>query len=96
MSLEDGREDIPSLADRAASAELISGDLRDEIQRTYRFSSGHEYHIFDPVTLYTRPGGSTHRVVDSHGVVHCVAFPGPNGDTVVTWKTAKGVDPVKF
>ncbi len=75
---------------------LNEGDLRGEVKRTYHFASGHEYHIFDPVTLYTRPGGTTHRVLDETGTVHCIAFPGPNADTIVTWQPKQEDKPVSF
>ena len=76
--------------------ELNAGDISDEESRTYVFASGHQYLIFAPVTLFTRPGGTTHRVVDANGTVHCVAFPGPNADTVVHWKPRHADQPVKF
>ena len=76
--------------------ELTAGDLSDEASRTYVFATGHRYVILAPVTLYTRPGGTTHRVVDKNGTVHCVAFPGPNGDTVLRWEPKKRDKPVAF
>ena len=78
------------------STKLNAGDLSDEASRTYLFASGRKYTILEPKTLYTRPGGTTHRVVDAAGVVHCVAFPGPNGDTVLTWSPRSNNKPVAF
>jgi hypothetical protein len=75
--------------------DLNIGDLRDEVYREYDIPGRPEpYRIFDPVTLYTRPGGTTHRVRDRAGTVHCIPFPG-NG-TVLRWKPRKGTDPVAF
>ena len=49
-------------------------DISKELWREYdwpaRFSF--PYRIENPVKLFIRPGGSTHRVVDSEGIVHCV------------------------
>jgi len=36
------------------------------------------------------------RVVDADGYVHCIAFPGPNGSTVVRWKPKNDSAPVQF
>jgi len=41
--------------------------------------------INKPKTLYLRPGGSTHRVVDANGITHCLPAPGVNG-CVLRWK----------
>lgn len=43
------------------------------------------YRIEKPVRVYTREGGTTHRVVDADGVVHCVPAPGQFG-CVLRWK----------
>jgi hypothetical protein len=76
--------------------ELIEKDLipTAELWREYDFG-GRVYRIDNPVTLVYSRGGSTHRVVDSRGVVHCVPAPGFNG-CVLRW--AKPVDhkPVDF
>ena len=76
--------------------ELSQGDLSDELTRTYHFADGSTYVISEPKILYTRPGGTTHRVLDAKGIVHCVAFPGPSGSTVVSWVPRISSDPVKF
>jgi len=85
---------VPSLA--VPRDGLKAGDLSDESSRTYHFASGHRYLILNPKTLYTRPGGTTHRVVDDDGTVHLVAFPGPNADTVITWEPRTLDKPVAF
>ena len=76
--------------------ELVCKDLRptDEIWREYDFG-GRVYRIDDPQELYFRPGGSTHRVVDANGIVHCVPAPGFNG-CVLRWYKPKGRKPVDF
>ena len=52
--------------------------------REYDFG-GRVYTIAAPVSVQFRPGGETHRVTDSAGVVHCVPAPGVNG-CVLRWK----------
>lgn len=64
-----------------------------ELWRNYTFSSEHgpiEYQIDDPQIVIFRPEGSTHRVVDREGVVHCVPSPGYHG-CVLTWQTREGM-----
>jgi hypothetical protein len=46
--------------------------------REYDFS-GRIYRIENPVTVQFRPGGVTHRVTDSTGIVHIVPAPGVAG-----------------
>ncbi len=86
--------EIKSLA--VPRPELTAGDLSDEAWREYTFPDGTCYRIDNPVTLYTRPGGTTHRVVDAGGYVHCVAFPGLHGSTVLRWRPKKADSPVAF
>lgn len=76
------------------SSTLQTGDLTDEAYREYDFG-GRVYRIENPVTLYFRPGGTTHRVLDAAGVVHCVPAPGVNG-TVLRWFVKDGKAPVAF
>ncbi len=52
--------------------------------REYDFN-GRVYRIEKPVSVQLRVGGTTHRVVDSEGIVHCVPAPGV-GDCVLRWK----------
>jgi len=54
--------------------------------REYDFN-GRIYRIEKPVSVQFRPGGTTHRVVDSDGIVHSVPAPGA-GDCVLRWKGA--------
>lgn len=76
------------------SDKLIQGDISDEIWREYDFN-GRVYRIDHPAHLYMRPGGTTHRVVDSNGVVHCVPAPG-HGDCVLRWTVKDPTKPVAF
>lgn len=70
------------------------GKLNDEIWREYEFG-GRVYRIDFPEELWFRDGGTTHRIVDSIGVVHCVPAPGVNG-CVLRWKVRDGACPVRF
>jgi len=79
----------------APDSELKEGDLTDEVYRVYDIPGRDEpYRIFDPVTLFTCPGGTMHRVLDRDGKVHCIPFPG-NG-TVLRWKPHDPENPVQF
>lgn len=73
---------------------LTLGDLTDEAWREYDFE-GRVYRIEKPVGVYYREGGSTHRVVDSHGIVHCLPTPGHRG-CVLRWFTQGSGDIVKW
>ena len=70
-------------------------DLRDEEYREYDFG-GRVYRIDNPVELYYREGGFTHRVVDANGIAHCVPAPGGRDKCVLRWKSRAGVAPVAF
>jgi hypothetical protein len=74
--------------------ELKEGDLSKELWREYEFE-GKVYKIENPQKLYFTKGGSTHRVVDSNGVVHCLPAPGWNG-CVLRWKQREGTGDVTF
>lgn len=54
--------------------------------REYDFL-GRVYRIDKPQTVHYRQGGSTHRVTDAAGIVHCVPAPGHNG-CVLRWRGA--------
>jgi hypothetical protein len=75
-------------------SELESRDISAELWREYDFG-GRVYRINSPSSLYTRKGGTTHRVVDKDGVVHCVPAPGVNG-CVLRWKNLDPKKPVTF
>lgn len=75
-------------------SELTKGDLSTEAWREYDFG-GRVYRIENPRILYTRPGGTTHRVVDALNVAHCVPAPGVQG-CVLRWTGCDGSDAVSF
>ena len=68
--------------------------LTDELWREYDFC-GRVYRIDNPVKLFARPGGTTHRVLDQQGVVHCVPTVGNNG-CVLRWAPRDPNKPVQF
>lgn len=74
-------------------------DLTVEVWREYDFADyegrTRTYRIMNPVAFYYRLGGTTHRVVDQFGVVHCVPAPGCNG-CVLRWKNRDTSDPVSY
>ena len=76
------------------STELKEFDISHEMWREYDFE-GRVYRINKPIKLMFRPSGSTHRVVDSVGVVHCVPVSGSHG-CVLRWKNPEGEKPVNF
>jgi len=69
-------------------------DISDERWREYDWE-GRIYRIYTPRWLYIRPGGTTHRVVDSGGVTHCVPSVGVMG-CVLRWSVKEGENPVAF
>ncbi len=66
--------------------------LKLEIYREYSFGD-RTYRISDPVAL--KVGTTTHRVLDSKGIVHCVPAPGRCG-CVLTWKPCDIKAPSQF
>lgn len=74
--------------------ELKVQDITTEQYREYDFG-GRVYIIDSPKTLFFRPGGSTHRVLDGHGVVHCLPAPGFNG-CAIRWVNKNPEVPVNF
>jgi hypothetical protein len=75
-------------------ADKIHMDISSEMWREYDWN-GRIYRIEFPKELVIRTGGSTHRVVDNQGVVHCVPSVGVMG-CVVRWKSKDGLPPVAF
>jgi len=72
---------------------LRANSLETELYREYDIPGRRDpYRIDNPQTLYL--GGSTHRVLDKDGVIHCIPFPG-NG-TVLRWKSRPEASPVAF
>lgn len=75
-------------------SDLIEKDITCELWREYDFG-GRVYRIENPKSLYYRPGGTTHRVVDQDNVAHCVPVPGLEG-CVLRWLDKDTDIPVKF
>lgn len=76
------------------SPSLIKHDLTTEAWREYDFSD-RVYRIDNPVSFWYRPGGETHRVLDSEGNVHCLPAPGQQG-CVLRWQNKDKTVPVNF
>ena len=74
--------------------DIKPSDLTAEEYREYEFGDK-VYRISDPQQLWARSGGTTHRVMDADGIVHCVPAPGHNG-CVLRWKPRNVADPVQF
>jgi len=71
-------------------------DISKELWREYEWPARFiPYRIENPSRLFIRPGGTTHRVVDVFGVVHCVPSVGVNG-CVLRWKTKDGEPALNF
>lgn len=73
---------------------LNERDISCEEYREYEFG-GTTYRVCKPLRLFYRSGGSTHRVLDSEGVVHCVPAPGVK-DCVLRWMPKDRSKPVAF
>ena len=76
--------------DTILSKKCIDGEL----WREYDWD-GRVYRINKPQFVYIRPGGTTHRVVDNCGIVHCVPAPGQMG-CVLRWLNSVKEEPVNF
>jgi hypothetical protein len=75
-------------------SELTESSLTMEAWREYDFG-GRVYRIEKPKALFTRPGGTTHRVVDQNNVTHCLPAPGVNG-CVLRWTGIDGTHATVF
>jgi hypothetical protein len=75
------------------TTEITMHDISAEAWREYEHG-GRTFRIESPVTLYLRPGGSTHRVLDAEGVVHC--NPAPGDGCALRWKPRDPSQPVQF
>ena len=75
------------------SPKLTESDLSAEAWREYD-TGKRVYRIDNPVKLFMRPGGSTHRVLDSNGVVHCVIA--PSAECILRWQNKEGFSPCQF
>lgn len=75
---------------------MKEGVLTDEEYREYLIPGREKsYRIMNPQKLFYRVGGTTHRVLDAEGVVHCVPAVGHAG-TILRWKPKEGTNPVAF
>lgn len=72
---------------------LIRKNISHETWREYEHG-GQVFRIEEPVALYMRLGGTTHRIVDKKGISHCHPIPG-NG-CALRWKNPDGETPVTF
>ena len=78
----------------AVVADLVHRDIKGELWREYDFGD-RVYRIDDPVQLMFRQGGSTHRILDGSGVVHCLPAPGHCG-CVLRWLNRPGLPRCRF
>lgn len=69
-------------------------DISTERWREYDFG-GRVYRINKPKTLFLRLAGTTHRVLDFDGIVHCVPTVGVQG-CVLRWENYDPDKPVNF
>lgn len=93
-----GLELAEASAQRIEDSEYTTADISDEVYRAYEFGTGldrYRHVVRSPETLVFRKGGSTHRVIDSEGVVHCVPAPGHNA-CVLTWVPKDPDKPIQF
>lgn len=67
-------------------------DLSKELWREYQFGAV-VYQIDAPLKAWL--GTTTHRILDSEGIVHCVPRPGLDG-CVLRWKPRDANNPVQF
>lgn len=71
-------------------------DITCELWRSYDIPGRDgRYTISNPQKLFIREGGTTHRVLDSEGIVHCVPAPG-NCGCILTWKNKDPEKPCNF
>lgn len=76
------------------NTDIKNNDITTELYREYDFG-GRIYRIDNPQKLFIRVGGSTHRVLDEYGIVHCVPAPGVQG-CVLRWANKDPSKPVEF
>jgi hypothetical protein len=106
MFAEEDRAVIAAiLRNKTVKDELVSiplgmtvSSLSSEEWREYEFGppdARFTYRINHPVKLYVRNGGSTHRVSDQDGVVHCLPAPGKER-CVLRWKNKAGMPECTF
>ena len=82
-------------AQKLPDSQYITADISDELWREVHLSSGLKLRIDNPATLIIRKGGSTHRVVDSDGVVYCYVAP-ETGHSYIKWMARPSKPAVRF
>lgn len=76
---------------------MIQADITTENWREYEWEAENGMRIVridNPLTLFMRPGGTTHRVWDGN-IVHCIPAPGHWG-CVLRWAPKDPTKPVAF
>lgn len=76
------------VAKDAVADGLVELNVSSELWREYDFG-GRSYHIQNPVKVFYRPGGKTHRIVDADGKTHCCPAPG-EFSCVIRWRAKDG------
>lgn len=72
-------------------------DASTEAFREYYWPDTEQtYRIVAPVGWYRRLGGTTHRVVDSTGLVHCVPCGPEHPNTIIRWLNKDLSVPVNY
>jgi hypothetical protein len=78
-------------------SDLTQKDITAEAWREYDIPGRPSpYRIENPVALYLRAGGTTHRVVDATGLVHCPPAPSAGNGVVLRWQPKDPASPVQF
>ena len=90
---KEGEQSMRSLV-TGSTAVLEKRDLQTELWREYDFA-GRVYRINNPVYLFFRPDGTTHRILDDKGIAHCCPAPGEFG-CVIRWQSKSTEEPVTF
>ena len=85
---------VKILEQKLPDCKYVIADISCEEWREVKMAED-VYRIDNPVTLIIRRGGTTHRVVDDTGVVHCYVAP-ESGKSVLRWKSKDGLPPVRF
>lgn len=80
--------DLVKFTDLKEKDGLVLSDISKEEYREYSWKDRPNYRIDNPIGLYYRINGTTHRIVDQNGITHCVPAPGLNG-CALRWKTPK-------
>lgn len=74
-------------------------DLRKEKEREYEFTDIHGnvivYKIDSPVKLVLSNSGTSHRIVDSKGIIHLVPSPSKYG-CILRWTPRNKEEPIQF